>query len=147
MGILNRTKDASERKEVYGCRLGSVVNAVTLQICQVPYPAVLEGIYHSHQGLSSTPGARFDVWRFIGGAGFTAVQTGIGASGTVVAFATSGVIAASLPAPGSTLLNLMAGDVIMLSSFGGTGTATAESAVEVVLKKTQDIVSYFGDNS
>lgn len=144
MGIINRTKDPSEQKEAFDVTLRGIVTAATYQVCVVPYPANVEAIVHSHQGLSGSPALRFDVWRFIAGAGFTSVVTGLGASATIVALATSGVLSASLPAVGSTLLQVQAKDVITLHSFAAN-TATVESHVQVVLKKTQDKVSYYGD--
>jgi len=62
---------------------------------------------------------------------------------TVPAFGTSGVASASLAAGGSTLLNLSAGQVLVVTT-SGANTASDDLLVEVVLEKLQDIVSFYG---
>ena len=107
----------------------------------VPYPGVIQSMRAAAQGLSGAPIVNLQVLRFA--AGGTSIAASI--SGIVLAeVGTSGIMGFSgLAAQGSTLLQLQAGDVLQFQT-GGANTAARVLLLQVVVKKTQDIVSYHG---
>jgi hypothetical protein len=85
-----------------------------------------------------------EVYRFVAGAGATTIPVGI-SNLVLVNAGTSGIQGFSgLAAAGSTLLQLQAGDVLQYTTSVSNGNATS-IALNAVIKKTQDIVSYNGD--
>lgn len=143
MAITNRGLDQSEQRKVVGTKLGATATGVTAIVDFVAYPCVLEKAQFAAFGLSGAPTYQLVVNRFIAGAGATAIN--VGSANAVPAFGTSGVLAvgASLPASGSTLLNLLPGDVVMVLS-AGANTAATGLAVSMVLRPIQDIKINFG---
>jgi len=123
-------------------------------VCAIPYPAILAAIDIAAFGLSGAPGWQFNILRFIAGLGSTAVAVGVSVL-TVVGFGTSGMqqiagvssagVAPVLAPQGSSLAQLLAGDLIQIVS-SGANTAVNASVVSVVIKKTQDVLSQFGIN-
>lgn len=148
MPIVNREKDVSEQKETYmltplaGGVGGSFIVGVgsTLNVGPIPSPGTLAAVQVSCQGASVVPTSSLEILRFIPGSGFTTIS-GIGASFAIPAIGVSGTLSVSLVAAGSTLLNLLAGDVIQMRT--GVNTCVGPM-MTVVVKKTQDIVSHFG---
>lgn len=142
MGVTNRSLDASEQRKVLGAAYGAVATGATLHACIVPFNSTLEGIRVAAEGLSGAPTYAMRIQRFIAGAGITAIAGGA-TTLTATAFGTSGLQSMVLAAAGSTLLNLLAGDIITLTS-GGANTAATNLSVSVVVKATQDIKTQFG---
>ena len=108
----------------------------------IPYPATLDGVRVAAAGISGTPTYDLRVLRFIAGAGVTTIAGGA-TTLTGVAVGTSGIQSMVLASSGSTLLNLLAGDMITLTS-GGANSAVTGLNVSVVVKALQDIKTSFG---
>lgn len=147
MAILNRSKDASEQKEVINAALGAVATGSTKQVLIVPYPCTIQPqVKVAATGVSNAMQIAFQVNRFIAGTGATAINLGI--SNVVLQnVGTSGPLGFSgLAAVGSTLLNLAANDVLQVVSSVASGNAT-DLVIDLVIKKTQEIVSVYGSSS
>lgn len=149
MAIVNRTLDASEQRRVgvlqWSNGVTLVGTGVTRVIGIVPWPCTLDAGQIVAFGLSGAPSYALAVNRFIAGSGATTYTIAVGASNTPPDFGTSGVgiSAMILPASGSTLLNLLANDVLYFVS-GVANTAATYLAVSLVLKPTQDVKYNFG---
>ena len=142
MGITNRSKDVSEQRDSIQTTLGLVATGATILVAQIPYNSTLDAVKVSAQGLSGSPTYDLRVWRFIVGTGVTTIAGGA-TTLTPLVMGTSGLQSMSLAASGSSFLNLMANDVITLTS-GGANTAVTGLSVSVVIKAVQDIKSTFG---
>ncbi len=146
MAIVNRDVDSSQKKDVYEWNSNSlgattVNTGATGWIGMVPYPGVLESVRSAAVGLSGAPSIDFKVLR--GGAGGTSIAVSISSMIAVEIGATGVVGYSGLAAAGSTLLLLQAGDILTFQT-GVANTACRGLLLEVVVKKTQDIVSYNG---
>lgn len=141
MAICNRDLDVSGQKEVLQAKIGPVVTGASVTIVDVPSPCTLRGIFVSAFGLSGAPQWNFEIQRFAGGV--TTID--VSASNMIVqAFGTSGVVGHSgLVAAGSSLLSLLAGDKIQITS-SVANTAVENAHVGVVVQKVQDFVSQYG---
>lgn len=138
MGIINRTLDASEQKESFKANHQTVVNTAEKPLCIIERPCTLQQFASVAAGISGAPTALLRVNRF----GSTSYLVGL--TMLVPALGVSGpMLAASLPASGSTTLNLQKNDVITVLYGGGTGAASDNIAVEVVVQNIQDIKSWF----
>ena len=105
----------------------------------VPFPCTIQSGSVFSQGVSGAPQIGLFAQRFAGG--ITSVAIGI-SNMVLTAFGTSGVQGLSgLPTAGSTLLNLQAGDVLTVQT-SVSNTGANQLVIELVVKKTQDIVSY-----
>lgn len=143
MAIVNRDLDSSEQKKVLSVGYANdIATGVTLMCVQVPYPAELKAIQLAVTGLSGTPTYAFGVGRFIAGSGYTFMSGGA-TTMTGRAFGTSGAVAGSLASSGSSLLQLLAGDVLTLVT-GGSNAAVKQLQVSFVVQALQDIKSNFG---
>jgi hypothetical protein len=139
MAIVNRDLDSSLQREVFGENLGSMATGVTRFFFIAPYPCVVEQVRYAAAGVSNAMQLAFEK---ITGAGSSGVPMGI--SNIVLQNrSVSGIVGFSgLAAVGSTLLNLSVGDVVQLVSSVSNGNAT-DLDVQMVVKKTQDIVSFY----
>lgn len=142
MAITNRALDASEQRQVFQADFALTGTGATLLIAQVPFNSTLEAVRIAAQGLSGSPTYDLRVWRFITGTGVTSIAGGA-TTLTGVAMGTSGIQSMVLAASGNTLLNLLANDVITLTS-GAANTAVTGLAVSLVVKAVQDIKTSFG---
>ncbi len=143
MAIVNRDLHVSEQKEVlYFVSQGAIATGTTKVMHVLPYPCTLENVKAYALGVSNAMQVAFQVSRFTSG-GATAINLGI--SNLVLQNAgTSGAQGFSgLAAAGSTLLSLQAGDVLQIVTSVANGNAT-DLALNFVIKKVQDIVSYNG---
>ena len=151
MAIVGRDLDTSERKDVFtwssflgGQSLqppgGAVIaTGTTLTMFMVPFPCTIQSGRVFAFGVSGAPQIILEAMRFV--AGSTNVVVGI-SNMVLTAFGTSGVQGLSgLPPAGSTLLNLLANDVIQIRT-AVANTAIQNMIFELVVTKTQDIVSY-----
>lgn len=142
MAICNRDMDPSQQKIVFRWQSSTqMTTGNTAWIGMVTSPCTVQSARAMAVGLSLAPVIQFNVQRFAGGN--TVIALGI--SGLVLnAFGTSGVLGYSgLAAPGSTVLNLQAGDMLSIEMQGSTAAAL-QVAVNVVAKLTQDTVSQNG---
>lgn len=147
MALVNRDKDPSEQKEVLPwASRGAVATGVTLFLGVVPYPCALQSLSAAAHGVSNAMQLAFNVERFVVGAGITVIPIGI-SNLVLVNQSTSGILGFSgLVAQGSTLLSLQYGDVLSATTSVANGNAL-DITLEMVLKKSQDIVSYNGVSS
>lgn len=154
MAISNRDLDVSEQKKSFsvtlsgslgGTTLSMFTTAATCQIMVVPFSAELKALTVSALGSSGALNGQVKIHRFIPGAGVTYI-TGIGASLTIPEFGTSGCLSASLVASGSTILNLLANDILFFHA-GVANTAAQSVTFGVVLKALQDIKADFGSST
>lgn len=146
MAVINRALDASEQRKIIAAKYVAteLTNGLTNHIGFVPWPGVIDAGQIAVEGVSGAPAYVLGVARFIVGTGFTLIV--VGSSQVPPALGTSGVMGSglSLPASGSTLLNVLANDLLMLSTLGGTGAAATKVSVSVVVKPIQDIKTHFG---
>lgn len=148
MSVLNRTLDVSEQRKVFEINLTSafLTNGITSVIGVVPYASTLDSAQIAVTGTSGAPSYQINVDRFIPGTGFTTIILATGTSNTPPAFGTSGVGISGmiLATAGSTLLNLLPNDMLMLLAAGGVGAAAKAAAMAVVLLPIQDSKTHFG---
>lgn len=153
MPIVNRDLDVSEQKfsssqSFFGSKDGTTLavwgSGETLLIYNVPFPASLKALNAAAYGVSGTVTGELKVNRFIAGSGVTLI-TGLAATLSMPAFGVSGSLNASLVASGSTLLNLLPGDQVVM--IVGGGGAVARGTVSVVVQAIQDIVAHYGSSS
>jgi hypothetical protein len=146
MAIVGRDLDVSERKETFTYASGAssvVVSGISLPIGLVPYPCTIESIRFYAEGVSAAMQVAPFVNRFVAGAGLTSIQIGI-SNAILQNVSVSGIIGHSgLAATGSSLLNLAANDVLAFQT-SVSNSAARVLMIEVVVRKTQDIVSVFG---
>lgn len=151
MAVVNRTLDASEQRKVYqasfpkvgGASFTNVATGTTAVVAVVPGPCTLDAMQIIAYGISGAPTVQLNVDRFIVGTGFTTIILATGSSNTPGAFGTSGSPTAVIAASGSTLLNLLANDVL-IATTGAANAAANSLSVAVVLKPIQDIKKQFG---
>ena len=153
MGIANRTLDASEQKRVFqvtfpnGLGASAIVNTGMTAAIIVPFAGVLNAAQAYVGGVSGSLQVQLNVDRFIAGTGFTTIIVGKGTSNICGSYGVSGLGLAGanllLVAAGSTLLNLVANDVITIGTLG-SNAATQSLTVAVVITPIQDIKTQFG---
>ena len=157
MAILNRSLDISEQRKVFEISLSAfatgtstyaVATGGTYAIGIVPYPCTLESAQLAVYGNSGNPSYGISIDRFIVGTGLTTIPLALGTSNVVTrVFGTSGYLRGAsgmfTEAAGSTLLNLLAGDVLLLLTGGTTSAATLVTC-GVVLIPIQDSKVHFG---
>ncbi len=157
MSIYNRSKDVSEQRERFNCSFGGIgtgfssviATGVTLPAFVVPYPCTIDCAQLGAIGVSTSPQFILAVNRFIAGTGFTTwvlttgasnIPASYGTSGAGVfgssAFGSSGMLLTN--AAGSTLNNLMANDLLTITTAGSNSAVNAFS-LSVVLKPIQDV--------
>ena len=141
MAIVNRSKDASEQHEVLTAPLGAVETGATRTIFIAPYPVTLKQVRVAALGLSGAPQHKITLNRFVVGAGATAID--ITAAAAVPAVGTSGLYTPSIPAAGSSLLSLQAGDYLTVIS-SVANTALANCTYQLVMQAVQDIKTFNG---
>jgi len=157
MSIFNRSKDVSEQRERFNCSfvgIGTgfsniIATGVTLPGFVVPYPCTIDCAQIAAIGVSGSPQFTLAVNRFIAGTGFTTWVLTTGASNIPAAYGTSGAGAFGASvfgssgmlltnASGSTLNNLMANDLLTITT-GGSNSAVTSFSLSVVLKPIQDV--------
>lgn len=140
MGIVNRTKDVSEQKEVVQKTFTATVTGKDYVVLNAPHALQLSEAKGIAVGMSGAPTATLKLQRFVVGAGLTTIA--ISGALTHTAIGTSGAQGFSMPAAGSSLLNLQAGDVLVCTT-GGTNAGLEQLNVAVIVKALQDIKTYF----
>ena len=142
MPIVNRDLDASQQTNMLTTSLTNLINGQTYVVFEAPYPCQLISAQNVSIGVSGAPNHSLWLNRFVVGSGVTSVV--IGNSIVVTTFGTSGAQGFSLPNAATTTLLFQAGDILTLSTAGGAGTASINTAVTFVVKALQDIKSAFG---
>ena len=152
MAIVGRDLDVSERKDalfycsqvvgqsVIGLDGGNIGISAVVSMFLVPYPCTIQSGVVFSLGNSASPQHTLTNFRWNGSAMATYA---ISISAMVLTVAgTSGPQGLSgLPAAGSTLLNLQQGDLLAMVT-SAANTATGRLVLELVVKKTQDLVAY-----
>lgn len=146
MGNINRTDDVSQQQEtitIFGVGSGlslSVINGSTW-VAQyvIPRPMQIQSIVATALGVSGAPQILMGALRF----GTSASSFVIGTTMAVPTFGTSGFMAYSLGAAGNTQLNLQKGDLLVAQQLGGTGAATTNTIIDIVVKNMQDIKTWY----
>lgn len=144
MAIVNRDNAQGQQMEQVTAKVAATAAAATYMLWQAPFPCEVREISQSANGLSGAPFHFIDIYR-MAAAGLTTI-TGLHASLGVVAVGTSGPQGFSVIAPGSTLIQLQAKDILVLRT-AVANTAVTDVAISLVVKKLQDIVSYYGRQS
>ncbi len=144
MAITNRDLDVSQQKIIKQFASSSTIaTSATMLVAMVPAQGVLKNIQLSAFGLSGAPHLEINILKFAGGQ--TAVS-GVGNTLVVTAFGTSGAIGFSLAAAGSSLLQVNAGDLIVLKT-GNANTAMGTCVVDVVIGAVADYMAVYGSSS
>ena len=141
MGIVNRTMDGSEQKEALVISQNNVVNTQDLVLKVIERPCTISDLKVAMLGVSGSPSIQLKVLRFVNGTGGSSFL--VGSTFAVTTYATSGWLSFSLPASGSTLLNLQKGDIPIVVQGGGTGAASTVTTVELVVQNTQEIKTWY----
>lgn len=140
MAIINRTNDISEQKELVTITAGAVATGAELATKVIERAQVITDCKVGGLGLSGTPHVVLNVSRFVAGTGGSTFS--VGSTFAVPAFGASGYGSYSLPAAGSTLLNLQKGDVVSVK-VGGSNAAFNGLAVDIVVQNIQDIKTWY----
>lgn len=157
MTIINRDKNITEQKEWIQWNndfgVGAVGQSSLVQSGQtlliagpMPYPGRLQSGEIFATGVTTAMQISLSLQRFIGPsgpgtAGFTNITVGI-SNMVLQNVSVSGPLGFSgFPAANSTLLLFQAGDCFMLTTSGANGAASSV-AINLVVIKTQDIVSH-----
>lgn len=139
MAICNRDNDGSEQRKEFELSLNTtVVTAATLFVGVMPYPGNIREAAIAGGGLSGAPVYNINVHRWTS-AGLTVFDP-LGTAATIAgAFGLSGgVVEWSVT---SSPVALQAGDLLVVKS-SGSNTAATWVLANIVVQKTQDIVSY-----
>lgn len=148
MSIINRSMHISEQQEwITYISPQSVGNSTLIQtgatilLAMMPYPGLLLSGRVAATGVSNAMQLSLGVHRFVAGSGLTLITMGL--SNLVLSnLSTSGCIGWSgLPVTGSTLLGFTTGDCFVVTTSVANGAATSV-CLELVVRKTQDIVQY-----
>ena len=143
MAIPNRALDASEQKRAFCAAYGAVATGVTLTPLVVPFNSTLNGIQISVAGLSGSPAYQFAINRFIVGTGVTTIIAGFTLC-TPLTWSTSGMVTVVSVAAGNSLLQLVSGDQIVVSS-SVANTAVTNLQVAICIQALQDIKTVYGN--
>lgn len=146
MAVINRDFDVTEQIKDLAVLLSTAVGAsagTSYQVAHLPYPATLRGVFIAANSISGAPVVSVDIKRWTSG-GVTTIPY----ASTTLAVLAYGASAAyqgvSLAASGSTLLNLQAGDVIVLNQqFSGGNVAIGGAVVTTCVQAIQDIRAHF----
>ena len=150
MGLTNRDKDVSEQKDVYSAVIRGATHTISGAtyglVGPMPYPCTIQSIAAGGFGFSGAPEMLFRVARLAAG-GFTSIQIGI-SNLVIPVVGTSGFAGYSgLAVTGSTLLMLQRGDCIFGQTAVAADSGVGQMLLNIVVKKTQDIVSHNGTSS
>lgn len=144
MAIQNRDNGLSQQRDVLVSRVALPVTGESYGLITVPFPCAVQAAYFSAYGLSGAPQYNIKAHRWLGTAGATSISLGISNITVSVAVGVSGAAQgwSGLNTLGSSLLQLQAGDVLVLGT-AGANTGADEVAISIVVQKTQDIVQHF----
>lgn len=146
MAIVNRDLDISEQTRVLSAVVSTSVGASAASnffVAQLPYPATLKGVAVAANSVSGTPQVSVSIQRFTAAGATVIAYAGstlaVVAHGTSVAYQT-----VTMATAGSTLLNLQAGDVVILKQeFSGGNVAISNAVVTVSVTALQDVKKFF----
>jgi hypothetical protein len=139
MGIVNASKDSSEQQRDLHTLIKDTATGKDYVLFRAPHALRIMGASAIAVGLSGAPTATLKLQRFVVGAGLTTIA--ISGALTTTAIGTSGPQGFSMPASGSSLLDLAKGDVLVCTT-GGSNAGLEQLNVGVVVKALQDIKSW-----
>lgn len=140
MAIVNRSLDSTEQKELVEVEITSTTTGKDYILHKAPRAQRITDAKCTVVGMSGAPTGTLKLQRFVVGAGLTTIS--ISGALTHSAIGTSGSQTFSLPAAGSSLLELAAGDfLVMTTAVANTGVEQA--FVSVVVQNLQDIKTWF----
>lgn len=147
MAVINANLDVSEQDRVLQRAISTSVGASagsSFQGVQVPYPCTLKVVAAAANTVSGSPVVSVDVKRWSGAGVTTVLNLGssllLTAHGISTAYQTM-----SLAAGGSTLLQLQAGDVLVVNqNFSGGNVGSFETIFTFIVQATQDIKNFYG---
>jgi hypothetical protein len=142
MGLQNRDKGINEQVDNWDTQTAVVGVSALIQLTNIPYSGQLLKVTTSAFGLSGSPIVGLQIQRFIVGAGLTTIPINGSSLMTVSAFSTSGLLTHSIPAPGSTLVQLQAGDQLQIVTSVASSAATY--ATNAVVQCLQDFKTQYG---
>lgn len=142
MGIINRDRNITEQRADLLCAVEPMVTGVTYLLASIPFAGAIEQMVVNARGLSGSPVINPVIFRFNIGLGVTAI-VGIGNTLTVTEYGTSGPVGVSLTTPGSSLLNVLPGDILAMVT-GTANTAADSVAISFVVRATEDFKSHYG---
>lgn len=140
MGILNRTLDVSQQKELIEANFALAATGKDLIVHKAPCYQLITDCRATAVGLSGAPTTTLKLQRFVVGAGLTTIS--ISGALTHTAIGTSGSQQYSLPAAGSSLLMLAPGD-FLVATTGVANTGTEQTIVHLVVQNIPDIKPWF----
>lgn len=146
MAIVNRDLDVSQQIQEFGAVLNTTVGAsaaLNFFVAQMPFPATLKGVAVAANSISGAPQVSVSIQRWTAG-GATVIPY-VGSTLAVLAHGASAAYQmVTLATAGSTLLDLQAGDVVVLKQeFSGGNVAIGNAVVTVAVKALQDIKQHF----
>ncbi len=139
MGIINRTLDSSEQKQLVEVLIDDTITGRVYPVYTAPRAQTLTDARNICLGLSAAPTMSLFLNRFVVGTG--GISAALGGALTVAAFGTSGAQQYSLPASGSSLLALQSGDWISVKA-GGAGAAVTDNMLELVVQNVSDVKAW-----
>lgn len=143
MAIVNRDKDSTEQRYVFGYNSQVTVGVSgVIQLGIAPCGSQLIQVASAAFGLSGSPILGLQIQRFVVGAGNTVIPMNGSSLLTIAAYSTSGLQIHSVPASGATLVQLQKGDLIQCVSSGANTAAQYE--IEAVVQILQDVKSDYG---
>lgn len=142
MAIVNRDLDVTQQRIAFETTPGVIGVSTLIHVGIVNCASQLLVVAHTAFGLSSTPTVGVQIQRFVVGAGLTTIPLNGSSLLTIAAFSTSGIQTQTLPASGSTLLQLLKGDEIQLVT--STASSAATYVVQAVTQILQDVKSDYG---
>lgn len=141
MSIVNRDLDPSQQIRIVDRQIDAAVTGtgatVVLALAEAPCQVVAAGL--KAFGLSGSPVWSLNIWRALAG-GPTLI--GLGATVTVVP-GTSAVQGISITLGATASCFMQTGD-LLLAVTGAANTAVTTANVNVTLKMTQDVRTFFG---
>lgn len=140
MGIVNRSLDSSEQRRVEKREVKLAATGEDHFVFQAPHAMQLEDVKAVASGVSGSPEALLEIKRFVAGAGLTTIP--VGNSLAIQAMGTSGPLSFSLPASGSSLLELQKDDVLNVAT-AGSDAASDNLVISAVVRSLQDIKSWY----
>lgn len=142
MGIINRDLDITQQIDIFDAQYSVAGTSALINLGQVPYSGQLLKVTSSAFGVSGSPILGIQIQRFIAGSGSTVINVNGSSLLTVTAFSTSGMQTHSLPAVGSSLIQLLNGDNLQIVT--SVANTAASYSVNAAIQCLQDYKSQYG---
>ena len=142
MAVINRTQGSDTQKKTIAFNLEtSMANGETGVLGYIPYPCQLNALQMTSFYQAGSPFLLLNISRFIVGSGVTVIP--LGTTFSIPVFGTSGFVSGGVSLPtGSSLMYLMANDLITYTAGGGSTVGLQKVAGCFVVQPVQDSISY-----